>query len=201
MTSSAPLFRPAAWDDALALAELVNFAGEGLPVYLWEKSKESGETAWDVGRRRAGRDDGIFSYKNAIVVEMDRRVVASLVGYALPAEPAPIEPDMPAMFVPLQELENLAPGTWYVNVLATYPEHRNQGLGSRLLAIADERSAAGGWLGLSIIVSDGNPRARRLYERSGYRERASRPMVKEHWSSPGKNWVLLIKELQATSSQ
>ena len=22
---------------------------------------------------------------------------------------------------PLQELENLAPGTWYVNVLATYP--------------------------------------------------------------------------------
>jgi hypothetical protein len=37
---------------------------------------------------------------------------------------------MPAMFVPLQELENLAPGTWYVNVLAAYPEHRSQGHGT-----------------------------------------------------------------------
>ena len=33
-----------------------------------------------------------------------------------------------AMFVPLQELENLAPGTWYVNVLAVRPEFRGLGL-------------------------------------------------------------------------
>ena len=41
------------------------------------------------------------------------------------------------MFVPLQELENLAPGTWYVNVLAAYPEHRGQGYGTALLAVAE----------------------------------------------------------------
>lgn len=67
MTRSDPVFRPATRDDAPALAELVNFAGEGLPVYLWEKSKEPGETVWDVGRRRAEREEGNFSYRNALV--------------------------------------------------------------------------------------------------------------------------------------
>jgi ribosomal protein S18 acetylase RimI-like enzyme len=195
MSTSDPIFRAAIRGDASALAKLVNFAGEGLPVYLWEKSKEPGETVWDVGRRRAEREEGSFSFRNAVVAEVGGRVVASLVGYPLPEEPDPVGPDMPAMFVPLQELENLAPGTWYVNVLACYPEHRSQGLGGSLLAMAEEKAAAGKLPGLSIIVSDGNSGARRLYERSGYRERASRPMVKDGWSNPGKNWLLLIKEL------
>ena len=63
---------------------------------------------------------------------------------------------MPAMFVPLQELENLAPGTWYVNVLAAYPEHRGKGHGTALLGVADQLGADAGRRGLSIIVSDAN---------------------------------------------
>jgi hypothetical protein len=36
--------------------------------------------------------------------------------------PEPIDlAEIPAMFVPLEELERSAPGTWYVNVLAAYP--------------------------------------------------------------------------------
>ena len=187
-------FRPATPDDAAALAELINFAGEGLPLYLWGKMAEPGESAWDVGRRRARREAGGFSYRNAVVVEVDGRVIASLVGYPLPDEPEPIdEASMPAMFVPMQELENLAPGTWYVNVLASYPEFRGQGYGTRLLEIAERLAMEAGKAGLSIIVADANAGARRLYERSGYREIATRLMVKEGWESPGKSWVLLVK--------
>ena len=187
-------FRRATPDDAPALAELINFAGEGLPLYLWGKMAEPGESAWDVGRRRARREAGGFSYRNAVVVEVDGRVIASLVGYPLPDEPAPIDyASMPAMFVPMQELENLAPGTWYVNVLASYPEFRGQGYGTRLLEIAERLATDAGKAGLSIIVADANAGARRLYERSGYREIATRPMVKEGWESPGKSWVLLVK--------
>jgi hypothetical protein len=51
-------FRPARREDASLLAELVNYAGEGLPLYLWGKLTEAGETAWEVGRKRAARDDG-----------------------------------------------------------------------------------------------------------------------------------------------
>ena len=193
MIELGPPFRYARPDDAPALAELINFAGEGLPFYLWTKMAEPGESAWEVGRRRALREVGSFSYRNA-VVEAGGHTLASLVGYALPDVPEPIDYDqMPPMFVPLQELENLAPGTWYVNVLATYPRYRGQGYGTRLLGIAD-RLAAAGRTGLSIIVSDGNTGARRLYERCGYRERAVRPMVKERWENPGQKWLLMTKE-------
>lgn len=66
---------------------------------------------------------------------------AGLVGYLLPDRPeAPEAPDydtLPAMFVPAQDLENLAPGTWYLNALATCPEFRGRGYGARLLALAE----------------------------------------------------------------
>ena len=39
---------------------------------------------------------------------------------------------MPPMFVPLQELEDRVPGTWYVNVLATLEEHRGKGYGKEV---------------------------------------------------------------------
>jgi hypothetical protein len=33
-------------EDAAVLAELVNYAGEGLPLYLWEKMAGAGGDAW-----------------------------------------------------------------------------------------------------------------------------------------------------------
>jgi ribosomal protein S18 acetylase RimI-like enzyme len=188
-------FRPATPGDAPALAELVNLAGEGLPLYLWSRMAEAGESAWDVGRRRALRETGSFSYRNAVVAEIDGRVIASLIGYPLPDRPEPIDRRMPAMFVPLQELENLAPGTWYVNVLATFEEYRGRGHGTRLLGIAERLAVAAGRSGLSIIVADANAGARRLYERCGYAEVATRAMVKEAWNNPGEDWVLLVRRL------
>ena len=157
---------------------------------------EPGETVWDVGRRRARREEGSFSYRNAVVVEQEGAVVASLIGYPLPDQPEPIDYDeMPALFVPLQELENLAPGTWYVNVLATYPAQRGKGHGTALMHQAERIAAASGKSGLSIIVADANVGARQLYERCGYHETASRPMVKEDWQNPSENWVLLVKTI------
>jgi len=186
-------FRPATPADAPVLAELVTYAGEGLPLYLWDQMKEPGETAWDVGVRRAARDEGSFSYRNAMIIEHDGRAAGALIGYGIAEEPEPVPDDIPAMFRPLLELENLAPGTWYVNVLAVLPDLRGRGLGAQLLALAEEVGRAEDKQGMSIIVSDGNPGARRLYERTGYRFVAERPMVKEGWDNPGENWILLVK--------
>jgi ribosomal protein S18 acetylase RimI-like enzyme len=190
-----PPFRPAVRADAPVLAELVNHAGEGIPLYLWDKLKEPGETAWDVGRRRAARDEGAFSWRNAVVIEHEGKAAGCLIGYEIAERPEPIPADLPAMFRPLQELENLAPGTWYVNVLAVLPAFRNLGLGGRLLRRAEETGRASGRRGLSIIVADANQGARRLYERLGYREAATRPMVKEGWVNEGRSWVLLTRPL------
>lgn len=99
------------------------------------------------------------------------------------------------MFVPLQQLEDMAPGTWYVNGLATQRAHRGKGIGRELLMLAETIAKDLGKRGLSIIVADSNAGATRLYERMGYSEQASRPMIKEEWEGPGSNWVLLVKGL------
>jgi ribosomal protein S18 acetylase RimI-like enzyme len=187
-------FRRATPDDANAMAELINMAGEGLPLLVWSRMAEPGEDLWEVGRRRARREEGSFSYRNTVVAEEEGKVVAGLVGYALPDQPEPIDADkVPGMFVPLLELEYLAPATWYVNVLASYPEHRGKGYGTELLAIADRIAAEAGLKGLSLIVNSANDGARRLYERRGYREVARRPIVKDDWENEGDDWVLLVK--------
>ncbi len=196
MPPSTPL-RPATLQDAEILAELVNHAGEGLPLYLWERLAEPGQSPWDVGRERARRQQGSFSYRNATMIDHQGQAAGCLIGYEIPDHPGAIDPGMPAMFRPLQELENLAPGTWYVNVLAVLPGFRGKGLGSNLLQLADETAQKLGKRGMSVIVSDGNPGARRLYQRCGYREAAARPMIKEAWIKAGQNWVLLTKDFLA----
>ena len=166
-----PTLRPATIDDATVLAELVNHAGEGMPLYLWDQMAEPGEAAWDVGRRRASREEGSFSYRNATIIEQDGRCAGCLIGYEIPNNPDPIPDDLPTMFVSLQELENLAPNTWYINVLAVRPQFRRLGLGTKLLGLADETAEALGKPGLSVIVSDANSGAHRLYERCVQGER------------------------------
>jgi len=192
----APQLRKATPEDADSLAWLINYAGEGMPLYLWSTMAEDGESAWDIGRRRARREEGGFSYRNAQVLDLDGTVLACLIGYPLPDRPAVIDYDnTPAMFVPLEELEQLAPGTWYVNVLAAEPRTRGQGFGTRLLSVADELAAANGKAGLSLITSDTNSGAQRLYERCGYRVVSDRKMVKDGWQSDSERWLLMTKTL------
>ncbi len=41
--------------------------------------------------------------------------------------------DYPKELIPLVELEALAPGSWYINAIATYEQYRGQGIASQLL--------------------------------------------------------------------
>ncbi|NIY76084.1 GNAT family N-acetyltransferase [Thalassospira sp. HF15] len=188
--------RKATRNDADHMAKLINLAGEGLPVYLWQEMIEGDETAWDVGRRRALREEGGFSYHNTRFAFGENQIMGAIIAYAQPDHFDPIDPaEIPAMFVPILELESLAPGSWYINVLAVYPPFHNRGIGSFLVRAAEEDARKAGKTSVSIIASDGNPGAVRLYERLGYTACASRKMVKEGWENPGENWILLIKEI------
>lgn len=187
--------RPATPKDIPALADLIVMAGDGLPLYVWDSMREGDETVMDVGRRRAARTEGGFSYLNADVAENGGQVISSIISYALPKEVAPVDPaEVPAMFVPLLELETLVPDSWYVNVLATYPNRRKRGAATALLAHAEQRARERGHRAMSIITGDINP-ALRMYERFGFTEIARSAMVKDDWDYDGTEWVLLKKEL------
>jgi ribosomal protein S18 acetylase RimI-like enzyme len=195
MTKIDAPFRRATLADAATLAEIVQFASEGLAVCLWTKLAGPGGDPWGVGRKRVSSETGGLSYRNALIAELAGKPAGGLVGYPLGDKSETIPDTLPAMLVPLHELMNLALDTWYVHALAAYPEHRGRGLGTALLAEADKRAAWAGKPRLSLIVTDTNTGARRLYERSGYREAAQCRMVKEDWQHPGTNWVLLTKRL------
>jgi ribosomal protein S18 acetylase RimI-like enzyme len=185
-------YRRATSEDAPKMAELVNIASHGLALYLWGKLAGAGESPWDVGLKRARRGIGGFAYRNTVVREAEGRIAACLVSYPLRDAPQ-LYDQVPIMLAPMFELENIVPGTWFVNVLATYAEHRGKGYGTELLHIAEVLAHDAQCGGMSLILSDANAEARRLYERHGYGEHATRPIVKEDWEHSGQNWVLLVK--------
>jgi ribosomal protein S18 acetylase RimI-like enzyme len=191
------VIRQAKAADAAHLARFINMAADDLPLHFWQKSVGPEGDPWAWGQERAMRDSGSFSYRNAWLAEVDGEVAACLLGYAAEAEPSPIDPDTPAIFVPLLQLEALAPGTWYLNVLASYPAFRGRGLGSALLAHAEAVARAAGHGAISLIAADTHPAALRLYASKGYREVARRAVVKADWVVDAQEWILLVKPLTA----
>jgi ribosomal protein S18 acetylase RimI-like enzyme len=190
-------FRPAAKTDASALAVLVDIAGEGMPAYMWSTLASGGQSLLELGRERAQRDSGGFSWRNAVVAEIGGEVAACLIGYRL-ADPYDLGAfaDMPELVRPLVKLEARAPGSWYVNVLATLAEYRRLGIGAKFLDIARSKAREAGAPSLSVIVGSWNETAARLYRRAGYAARASEPAIPFPGSPHRGDWVLMVKTLQ-----
>jgi ribosomal protein S18 acetylase RimI-like enzyme len=190
------ILRPARKADASALAVLVDIAGEGMPSFMWGRMKAPGQSLFEFGRSRGAREEGAFSYRNATVAEIGGEVTACLVDYRL-ADPYDIGSlDDASEFVrPLVLLEAKAPGSWYVNVLAAFPEFRGRGLGTRLLAHAEARARDNKCRKLSIIVASENVRAVRLYERTGYVATAREALVEFPGGTHGGDWVLMLKDV------
>lgn len=179
--------------DADIVARLNDMASHGLVLTVWEGMREAGESVWDVGRRRTLAR---MQRPELEMVVIDRGQGAEAVMMGNPLPEAPQETDgVPEVFRVLVEMENLAPGSWYLNVLATLPEVRGQGHGGRLIACAEAFARAGGHRTLSLIASEANPAGLRLYRRHGFAEAARRPMVKGTWDGPGREWILFLKDL------
>ena len=187
-------FRLATPDDAPALVDFVDYAGSGMPMVVWAQMAGPGREPRDVGLDMARGESAPISYRNAIVADQGAGAIAALISHLLPDSSQPIGAGSPAITVPWQEMRNQACGAWHVTALAAYPEHRGRGLGSALLGIAERLRQASGANGISLLVVDSNAGARRLYERCGFRQAASRPMAKGNWTNPpGDECLLLIR--------
>jgi ribosomal protein S18 acetylase RimI-like enzyme len=197
----APIFRAATKADASALAVLVDIAGEGMPAYMWSTLAARGQSVLELGRKRAQREAGGFSYRNAVVAEIDGEVAAGLVGYRLD-DPYDLDGSLaetPDIVRPLVRLEAKAPGSWYVNVLATFPEFRRRGIGAQLLAIAEKKADEEGAPALSVIVGSWNDDAARLYGGAGYETVAKEKAILFPGCPHQGDWVLMVRPLARSS--
>ena len=178
------------------MAALADIAGHGLPAWVWSGARSKGQSIIEVGLSRAMREDADFSYRNAHMLEQDGEIAGMVLGYGQPESFGPVDSsEVHEVFRPLVELEAEAPGSWYLNIVAMFPEYRGRGLGTGLLDHADALAKATGAGLLSLIVDSDNHGARRLYNRTGYRERARRAYVSFPGSSRQGDWLLMVKEI------
>lgn len=184
--------RKATVQDCRAVAELALIAGEGIPAYFWEQSKTAGQDVVDVGAENLTSDTENFSYRNVHVIVSGDDIAGMLLAYRLPeAKQAEGTEEYPDFIRPLIELEQCVPGSFYINMLAAFPRFRNQGVGTRLMSIADRLANEAGCNLLSVEVFEQNEGAVRLYQRLGYEVIAHRPVV-PHACHPYSGRILLL---------
>lgn len=188
--------RKATRTDCPAIAELALIAGEGIPAYFWEQSRTDGQTLLEVGAQNAASDTENFSWRNAQLALVDDVVAGMLLAYRLPA--AGTDEDLeeyPAFIRPLIELEWCVPESFYINMLATYPEYRNRSIGTRLLEQVDSLARADGCTLSSLEVFDENTGALRLYQRLGYEVIEQRRVIPHDCHSCSGEILLLARDV------
>ena len=179
-------------EDCLAIAELGQLAGHNIPGHFWGPWQQPGDSIVEAGARKAASEDENFSYRNAHLAWIGDEVAGMLLGYPLPsAEDNDEDPLEFEEFVqPMVELEQLVPESFYINMIATYPQFRGQGVGSALVGLIDELAAAAGCEISSLQVFDYNAEAIRLYRRLGFETIAERDMIASDYLPAGKIFLM-----------
>ena len=179
--------------DALFIARMADAATGGVAHRGWAAMTTPDGDAFAVGAEIAADATGWPSYATSWIAEVDGAPAGMLMGKLLPPEPEPMPEGLPAHLAPIFELHALAPDTFYIDILAVEPDRRGQGLGTGLIRFAQGRA---GRQGLSLIVAGENRRARALYAREGFAERARRPILDPALTPTGDDWVLLVRPTQ-----
>lgn len=183
--------------DAPALAVLMNEAGEGIPKYLWAQSVDHGGDVMALGAARVAREQGDFSYRNMYVAEIDGAVAGMLLSYPLP-DPYVLDglETYPEVVRPLVRLEALAAGSWYINAIAAGGHWRGQGIGTRLMALGQVLALQARISTLSLIVSEHNTGAMRLYRRLNFEPVARQPVVPAQGLPSEGDWLLMTRRVR-----
>ena len=184
-------FRPALKEDCATIAALYRISSDGVADYIWTKIAESEEDILTVGRRRYEREDSIFSYQNCTVVEEEGKIIGMLVAFPMHVDLSVKESD--PVLVPYSKLEE--DNSYYICGMALLPEHRSRGIGTRLLALAEEDAQDKGFSKISLIVFEQNTGAKQLYDRLGYREAKREPVYPHPLIHYKGDAILMVKKV------
>lgn len=139
-------FRLAKKSDCRAIASLYSIYSDGVADYIWTKLAQPGEDLLDVGQRRYERENSVFSYHNCTVATLGETIVGMLVAFPMLVDENS-EPEEDPILTPYSKLEEN--NSYYICGVAVFPEYRNRGIGTQLMALAEEHAAAKGFAKLS----------------------------------------------------
>lgn len=183
-------FRPARIEDCATIAALYRISSDGVADYIWNKIAEPGEDILSVGRRRYAREESVFSFRNCTIVEDEGKIIGMLVAFPMHADPTEEASD--PVLAPYSRLEE--DNSYYICGMALFPEYRGRGIGTRLLALAEEHARDKGFKKLSLIVFEQNTGAKQLYDRNGYREVRREAIVPHPLIHYTGDAILMVKD-------
>jgi ribosomal protein S18 acetylase RimI-like enzyme len=183
--------RPAVKSECRTIAELYRISSDGVAEYIWTKLAEPGEDMLDVGQRRYEQEDSVFSYRNCWMVDWKGKTAGMMIAFPMEIDEEHVESD--PVLAPYSKLEE--PGSYYICGMAVFPEFRGKGIGTKLLQLAEQHAHQQGQPKLSLIVFEQNAGAKRLYERHGFYEKASEPVVPHPLIHFDGLAVLMVKKM------
>ena len=141
----------------------------------------------------AGREVSQYSYRNALIGEVDGVPAGAIVGYdgAL----------LYQLREPLLQLvkekqgreldieDETSAGEFYLDSLAVLPQYRGCGVGRELLAAARDRAFAAGHKKVGLIVDFNNGRAEKLYASLGFKR------IEPTTFLGGKMWHMQVEKV------
>lgn len=162
MNTKKIVVRPAGREDAALIAEVVCMA----------VGYDTARPIYPVFLTLAASDKAQYSYRNALIAEVDGTVAGAIVGYdgaMLYELREPIFPLLEKYLGSVLDIEDeTAAGEFYLDSLGVLPQFRGMGVGAMLLNAMSNKAFAEGHTRVGLIVDFDNPRAERLYTELGF---------------------------------
>ncbi|MDO9300859.1 MAG: GNAT family N-acetyltransferase [Anaerolineales bacterium] len=174
------IIRPARQNDAAFIAEMMYLSMGGLADYLFENIRQPVAALM---KNLVARNTGRFGFEIAFVAEAEEKPVGALVscaGARLAALNLSVLPNIFSVMGAIPALNFLwrgysLPGSveaekdeYYLSNVGVHPSAQGQGIGSRLLAYAEQIARTSRLAKCSLVVGLHNVNAFRLYQRTGY---------------------------------
>lgn len=174
-------------DEASLIADaIIEAIGPELTAHL-AGDTHTAKDVHDLFARLAARDDSQYSYRNSRIARDEdgepMGICVSYDGADLKRLRRPFFAEANATFgwgMTDEEVEALPgetePDEFYLDTLMTLPAYRGHGVGEALIRDAGRKAASSG-KPLGLLCDTDNHRARRLYDRIGFKDRGVRPFA------------------------
>lgn len=168
MEQDADMIRRARKEEAAQIAELFMLAW---PIdEILESNGLTYEQLHESMTTIAAAEETIYSYENAIVVEVDGKIVGAMCAYDGADYQRLKQPIVDILgadsgFAQLKETEA---GEFYLDSVGVLPEYRGKGIASRIIEAQCKRAALLGHKVAGLIVDVDKPQAEALYARLGF---------------------------------
>lgn len=201
MNGSGVTVRVAQERDAPALADLAIMASHGVMNLLYEGLIPGQSVAEAIIERRI-RNPASFCALRHWRVAQDARgtVLGGLnclpnVELAKAVGDSMIGPERLEPLMNLFELDRFLVDTYYVNMIAVFPQHRRSGAGRALMLEAERLARQCGLRAISLTTFEADAGLIAFYSKLGFTMRERRPIPPHPLFDFSGNWVLMMRDL------